>query len=304
MTQIFNLVFTWDFFRSVILLSTPILFATMAALISGRAGVLNIGIEGTMLFAALMAVVGSAYMGNALAGVISAIAAGVLFSLLLALFHLKLETNNVLTGISLNMLASGLTIFILYLLTGDKGVSTSLPSKSISSWDIPVIKNIPILGDILSGHNILTYVAIILIILLTIFLYKTRLGKYIRAVGENPESVETAGISVVKTRLQALIISGAMAGIGGAFMSMSYVSMFTKDMVAGRGFIALAAEAMGNGHPVLSSVSVLLFGVADALSNNLQILNIPSEILRIIPYLFTTVILGLYAYRKKHQKNR
>lgn len=299
MNRVLDLVFTWEFFHSIIRLSTPILFATMAALISERAGVLNIAIEGSMLFSALMGVVGSAYTGSAFWGVVIAVLAGMVFAGTLSFFHLKMETDIVLTGIALNLLASGLTIFILYVLTGDKGVSTSLPSKTIPNLVIPGISQIPVLGQLLSGHNLLTYVAVVLVIVISVFLRRTRLGKYIRAVGENPESVATAGISVKGIRFRALIISGAIAGFGGAFMSMAYVSMFTKDMVAGRGFIALAAEAMGHGTPLFSALSALFFGLADALSNNLQILNTSSELMRLIPYVFTIVMLAIYAAREK-----
>lgn len=297
-----DIIFSADFVHSIIRLSTPILFATMAVLLSDRAGVTNISIEGTMLFASLMGVVGSAFSQSALIGVICAVISGVLFSAVLAFFHLKLETDIVLSGIALNLLSSGLTIFILFLLTGDKGVSTGLPSKPVPEVTIPLIHNIPILGDILSGHNVLTYLAFLSVIVVSVFLKKTRLGTYIRAVGENASSVETAGISVKKIRLKALLLSGALAGFGGAFMSMGYVSMFTKDMVAGRGFIALAAEAMGRGIPGLATVSALFFGLADALSNNLQLFNFPSELTRIMPYAFTIVALAFYAVKKQRDE--
>lgn len=297
-----DIIFSADFVHSIIRLSTPILFATMAVLLSDRAGVTNISIEGTMLFASLMGVVGSAFSQSALIGVICAVISGVLFSAVLAFFHLKLETDIVLSGIALNLLSSGLTIFILFLLTGDKGVSTGLPSKPVPEVTIPLIHNIPILGDILSGHNVLTYLAFLSVIVVSVFLKKTRLGTYIRAVGENASSVETAGISVKKIRLKALLLSGALASFGGAFMSMGYVSMFTKDMVAGRGFIALAAEAMGRGIPGLATVSALFFGLADALSNNLQLFNFPSELTRIMPYAFTIVALAFYAVKKQRDE--
>ena len=167
---------------------------------------------------------------------------------------------------------------------------------------IPFIKNIPILGDILSGHSVLTYLAFLMVIVIAFFLKRTRLGTYIRAAGENSDSVETAGISVKKIRFEALLISGAVAGLGGAFMSMAYVSMFTKDMVAGRGFIALAAEAMGHGTPLLSMLSALVFGFADALGNNLQLFNLPSELTRLMPYIFTIIALAVYAAREKNKK--
>ena len=302
MKQLLDLLLTMDFVHLVIRLSTPILLATIAVLISDRAGVTNIGVEGTMLFAALMGVFGSAYGKSVWIGLLCAVLAGILFSAIISLFHLKLGTDIVLTGIAINQLASGLTIFLLYIFTGDKGVSSSLRSGTIPDINIPVIKNVPILGELLSGHNLLTYLAFILVIVTSIFLRKTKLGTYIRAVGENSESVETAGISPKVIQLKALLISGAIAGLGGAFMSMAYVSMFTKDMIAGRGFIALASEAMGCGKPLLSMISALLFGLADAVSNDLQLINIPGELTRIIPYIVTVLALAMYAYREKIKK--
>jgi ABC-type uncharacterized transport system permease subunit len=301
MDRILEMIISAEFISSVFRVTTPILFATMAVLLSDRAGVLNISIEGTMLFASLMGVVGSAYTQSAWLGLLIAVLSGVLYAGLLSFFHLKLKTDIILTGIALNLMASGLTVSILYLLTGDKGVSTALPSKVLPSVNIPVIENIPFLGTILSGQNVLTYFSIIILILLSIFLKYTRTGTHIRAVGEFPTAVETAGISVVKTRLIALLISGGIAGMGGAFMSMAYLSMFTKDMVSGRGFIALAAEAMGRGMPVLSLLSSLLFGFADALSSSLQLFNFPSELTRLVPYLLTIIALGIYASRSKNK---
>lgn len=301
MDRILEMIISAEFISSVIRVTTPILFATMAVLLSDRAGVLNISIEGTMLFASLMGVVGSAYTQSAWLGLLIAVLSGVLYAGILSFFHLKLKTDIILTGIALNLMASGLTVSILYLLTGDKGVSTALPSKVLPSVNIPVIEDIPFLGTILSGQNVLTYFSILILIMLSIFLKYTRTGTHIRAVGEFPTAVETAGISVAKTRLIALLISGGIAGMGGAFMSMAYLSMFTKDMVSGRGFIALAAEAMGRGMPVLSLLSSLLFGFADALSSSLQLFNFPSELTRLVPYLLTIIALGIYASRSKRK---
>lgn len=291
-----------DFLYSVIRLSTPILLATMAVLVSDRAGVTNISIEGSMLFAALMGVVGSAFTGNCYLGLVTAILAGMAFALLLAFFHLKLRTNLILTCIALNSLASGLTVFILFLLTGDRGVSTALRSVDLPKVDIPFIRDIPFLGQVLSGQNLLTYIVILTVIVVAILLYKTKLGIYIRAVGENPAAVETAGFPANRIRFFALLISGAIAGMGGAFMSMAYVSGFTKDMVSGRGFIALAAEAMGRGHPLWSTIASLLFGFADSLANNLQVLGIPSDIARMFPYILTIIALSIYAARARGKR--
>ncbi len=291
-----------SFLYSVLRLTTPILLATMAALVSDRAGVTNISIEGTMLFAALMGVVGSAYTQSCYLGLLAAIAAGMLFSLLLAFFHLWLRTNLVLTCIALNSLSSGLTIFLLFMFTGDRGVSTALPSVDLPKVDLPFLAQIPFLGEVFSGHSVLTYMAVIVVIVVAILLYKTRLGTYIRAVGENPKAIETAGFPARRIQFQALLISGAIAGMGGAFMSMAYVSGFTKDMVSGRGFIALAAEAMGRGRPLLSSLAALLFGFTDSMANNLQVLGLSSDLARMFPYVITIVALSIYAGRVSRRR--
>lgn len=291
-----------SFLYSVLRLSTPILLATMAALISDRAGVTNISIEGTMLFAALMGVVGSAYTQSCWLGLLAAVVAGMLFSMLLAFFHLWLRTNLVLTCIALNSLSSGLTIFLLFMFTGDRGVSTALPSVDLPKMELPVVSQIPFLGEVLSGHSVLTYLAVIVVLMVAILLYKTQLGTYIRAVGENPKAIETAGFPARRIQFQALLISGAIAGIGGAFMSMAYVSGFTKDMVSGRGFIALAAEAMGRGRPLLSSLAALLFGFTDSMANNLQVLGLSSDLARMFPYVITIIALSVYARRISRQR--
>ena len=286
-----------SFLYSVLRLSTPILLATMAALVSDRAGVTNISIEGTMLFSALMGVVGSAFTQSCWVGLLVAIVAGMLFSLLLSFFHLWLKTNLVLTCIALNSLSSGLTIFILFMLTGDRGVSTALQSVDLPKLDLPLIRNIPFVGDVLSGHSVLTYLAVVVVILVAVLLYKTKLGTYIRAVGESPQAIETAGFPARRIRFLALLISGAIAGMGGAFMYMAYVSGFTKDLVSGRGFIALAAEAMGRGRPLMSSLAALLFGFTDSLANNLQVLGLSSDLARMFPYVITIIALSIYAGR-------
>ncbi len=298
MGTIFDVIFTTDFLDSLLRITTPLLFATMAVLISNKAGVLNIGVEGLMLISALTGVVASAYSGNAFVGLLSAIAVGLAFSWLFVFFTLKLKTDVTLAGIALNLLAGGLTIFVLYVLTGDKGVSTSLPSKVLPTVIIP--------GEpaVLSGQNIMTWLAIGSVFFISIFLKRTKTGTYIRAVGEHWQAVETAGINVYKTQMKALLICGVLAAMGGAYMSMGYLSMFTKDMIAGRGFIAIAAEAMGMGIPLVSMGMAFLFGFADALSNNLQMFGIPSEIVRMLPYVITIAALALYAAnRMRKRKN-
>ncbi|MEW9094512.1 MAG: ABC transporter permease [Clostridiaceae bacterium] len=294
MENLFSIIFSTSFGYAILRVTTPILFASLAALISNKAGVINIGLEGIMLSAALGGVIASAFTQSALIGIICAIIVGVLLSLLLAYFSLNLKSDIILTGIALNLLASGGTVFLLYLVAKDKGISVSLKSMVAPEVSIPLLNKIPVLGQVLSGHNILTYISLLSVIIVYILLYKTPLGLKIRAVGENANAADSVGISVKKIQYLALLLSGVFASLGGAYMSMGYVSWFSRDMTAGRGFIALAAEAMGRGTPIGTLLASLIFGFADALSNVMQSLRVPAEFVQMVPYL--TTILGLVIY--------
>ena len=304
MENLIAAIFSPDFVFSILRLSTPIIFAGLAALITDRAGVMNIGLEGIMLSSALLGVIGSAFTQSALIGLICAIATGVLMGSIMAYFSLKLKTDIILTGISINLLSSGGTVFLLYSVAKDKGMSTSLASLTMPVVQIPIIQSIPILGPMISGHNVLTYLAFILVGVVWLLLYKTSLGLKIRVVGENPDAAESVGINVKKIQYTALAISGALAAMGGAYMSMGYMDKFARDMTAGRGFIALAAEALGRGTPVGTLAASLVFGAADALGSNLQVLDIPVQFIQMMPYLFTIIGLIIYSRAKVKQINK
>ncbi len=301
MQNIISTIFSASFLFSILRLTTPILLAALAALITDRAGVMNIGLEGIMLCSALAGVVGSAYTQNAFLGLLFAMLIGSLLGVIMAYCALNLKTDIILTGIAINLFASGGTVFILYSICKDKGMSTSLASLTLPSIDIPLIKDIPFLGTIFSGHNFLTYIAFLSVIVIWALLYKTPLGLRIRVVGENPNAAESVGINVRKTQYYVLIISGILASLGGAYMSMGYMDKFARDMVAGRGFIALAAEALGTGTPLGVMGSSLIFGAADALASNLQVLRVPVQFIQMIPYLLTIVGLIVYSISKSRQ---
>lgn len=304
MNSLLNVIFTTDFAFSLLRVTTPILFAALGALISNRAGIINIGMEGIMLVSALAGVIVSAYTQSAWVGLLGAVLSGTLIAGILAFFTLKFKTHIILGGVAINMFASGGTVFILYLLSGDKGSSTSLASKVLPSVQIPLIKDIPVLGPILSGHHILTYVSILAVLAVYYLLNRTPLGLRIRSVGENPHAAQSVGVSVVKIQYTALLLSGFFASLGGAYMSMGYLSLFTRDMIAGRGWIAIAAESMGRSTTIGTALTSLLFGAADALSNALQVLKIPAELIATLPYVATVIGLLIYAVSETRKKNK
>jgi simple sugar transport system permease protein len=290
------------FIASILRISTPIILPALGGLISDLAGVINIALEGIMLVSAFTGVVVSAYTESVLIGVLAGIGVGILYSLLLGLFHLYLNTDIILAGIALNIMAQGGTIFLLYILTGDKGNSSTLASGAVPTVTIPIIDNIPWLGTILSGHNIFTYLAFLLTWLVYIFLYKTPLGTHLRAVGENPVAAETVGINVKRTQMIAIGLSGFLASLGGLSLSMAYLNIFQNAMTAGRGFIALAAVFLGGRTPLGTTIAAIIFGFADALANQLGSLAIPPQWVQMIPYAATVIALIAYSFRQQAKR--
>ncbi len=294
-----------SFLYIVIRVTVPILLPALGAYVTSKAGVPNIGLEGIMLVAAFFGVIASAFTHSGLIGLGAAILSGILMALFLAYFTLKLKADVILAGIAINFFSSSLTIFLLYLITGDKGTSSSLPSETLPNVEIPIIKFIPYIGKVISNQNILVYLTIIIIIFMIILMNKTALGKHIKAVGENPAAAESVGINVAKVRLIAFVISGVVCGISGAYLSMGYVSWFSRDMTAGRGWIAIAAEAMGRGTLTGTILSSFLFGISMALSNIFQLYNIPTELIGIFPNVVTVLALVIYSIvSKKKADNR
>lgn len=277
---------------------TPILYASLACLVFYKGGIDAIGTEGIMLICSLAAVLGGYFIGNYVGGLLVAMICGALLACLFVFLTNKMQTNEILTGIALNVFAGGVTVFALFYLTGQKGSSQNLFSPVA-----PTI-NIPLVGNVLSGHNLLTYIALILVLVIHIFLFKTPTGMRIRAVGENKGAANSVGVNIIKTKYLAAAIAGALAGLGGAFMSMAYVSNFSRDMVAGRGFIGMAAEGMGKGMPIGVLLASLLFGLADSLAVRLQVLNLPSRLVQMIPYVVTIIVISIYSYIDMQRKKK
>ncbi len=294
-------IFSSLFLASILRISTPLILPALGGLISELAGVINIALEGTMLVSAFTGVVISAYTECVWLGIIAGIIAGVLFSLILAIFHLYLETDIILAGIAMNIMAQGGTIFMLYILTGDKGNSSSLASGAVINVTIPLLDKIPFLETVLSGHNIFTYLAFILTAAIALFLYRSPLGTHLRAVGENPEAAASVGINVKRTQTIAILLSGFMASLGGLSLSMAYLTLFQNAMTAGRGFIALAAIYLGGRTPWGTLLAAIIFGFADALANQLGSLSIPPQWMQMIPYAATIIALVGYNLRKRAQ---
>lgn len=284
-----------EFIAEAIRMATPLIFAALAALITRQAGMFNMGVEGMILCSALAAVTFAHYSGSLWVGLIGAVLVGLLTGLIIAFANLSGKTELYLTCIAFNLAASGGTVFIMYVLTGEKSTTSgAFRSYQIPNIEIPFIKDIPVIGRIISGQSLLTWVAVLSIFLVWLLLKRTRLGLRIRAVGENPHAAESVGISVKKIGYISFAICGIMTGLSGAYLSMSYVTFFMKNMANGRGYIGLSAQNMANGEPVGSALASLLFGFSQALTTTMKNqTNFPTEFLEMIPYAATIIALGI-----------
>lgn len=294
---------TPDFFNAILRATTPILFATLAAGVAAKAGICNMALDGILLFCALFGVIFSNLTNSWVLGLLLTVVAGALIGLILAFFILNLKTDEILAAIAINLTASGGTVLLLLAFSGERGSST-FPSVAAPAVTIPLVDKIPFLGEILSGRNLLTYLSILMVVVMYLFLYKTPLGLKIRAVGENKNAAESVGISSRKIQYIALVLSGALCAFGGYFLSGGYMNSFTKDMQAGRGFIALAASSMGGDTPVGGFLVALLFGASQAVGNQMQLTNIPVELIQMIPYATTLIGLAVFSYVAMKRKER
>lgn len=275
----------------IVLRSTaPILLVTLGAVITAQAGIMNMALEGSMLWAALVGVIASAATGNAWVGLLAGVGVSVLVALVLGFFALKLDANAVLSGVALNLVATGGTVFVLFSLTGDKGISSSLPSKVLPALTIPLVKDIPWIGKVISGQNIIVYIAALSVVFVDFILRRFTIGRRIRATGENIEAAKAAGIDPVRIKFFALVVSGVLAGLAGCFLSMGYTSNFTSGIAAGRGYVANAAQVVAGGTAVGSIFAAMLFGLMDAMATYLQNIGLMPELIQALPYAVT--ILG------------
>ena len=295
-----SFIFSENFLNSSISYALPLIFAAFAALISNKANIVSINIEGSMSVSALCGALVSYYTQSWVIGLLAAIAAGIGMSQLLALSAIRLKTDSFLSGIALNTFASGLCVLVLYLVLGVKGDSSMAPSVLIPQIRIPLLSQIPVVGPALFAQNLLFYVAIISLFALLFLLHRTRLGTKIRATGYNLEATASVGIKTGRVQAISLVFCGIFCGLGGAYLSMANLGYFSAGMVSGRGFIGIAAEAMGAGKPVLTMLFSLLFGAVDYFAVGGQtVISAPYELLNTLPYIMTLAALLIYSVTNK-----
>lgn len=278
-----HLNFFSDYLVASVRLAVPLAFAALGGLYSERSGVLNIALEGMLLTGAFTSAVATFYTGNVGIGVLAAFIAGGLVGLFHAFLCVSLRVDQLVSGLAINLVAAGLTSFLARLVFSG-GSAQKLPG--IAAITIPGLANIPLIGKLLFEQDIFVYLLLFLIAFSTYVLFHTSFGLTLRAVGEYPQAAVTAGVSVKTVRYWAVVISGCLASLGGAYLTLVQIKFFTEGMTAGKGFIAIAALIFGRWHPIGSALACLLFGATEALQLRIQALgaNIPYQFLLMLPY--------------------
>jgi ABC-type uncharacterized transport system permease subunit len=282
--------------------ATPILLAALGGVFTYYAGVFNIAMEGMMLVGAFFAVLGSYFFGSWLWGVGLAILGSLALALIFILFAVVLKTDEFVTGIALNLFALGITTYLLRQIFKVKGVFSNPGIIPIPVIKIPLLANVPVLGEVISGQNLMVYVAIFITWLSYFLIFRTRFGLRLRAAGYNAARLDSSGVSSARMRVWSLLICGVFCGLAGAFLSLGYVNLFTENMSAGRGWISLAAIILVNGHPLGVALISLLFGFSDGLGLLLQGYQVPAQFTAMVPYLATLIALYFYAVRERKRK--
>jgi len=294
MNEIFNLALLQNTIRT----ATPLVLAALGGLLTMQAGILNIGMEGMILIGAFFGVLGSYLFQSALMGVVFGALAGIVMGIIFGIFVIEFKSDEFIIGIAINIFAGGLTVFLLRSIFGVKGAFSSPDIVALPDIHLPLIDKVPFLDVIFNNHSLFIYISWILILLVYLFLYKTPYGYWLSGVGEHAEALETAGIKPKRIKYFASIMCGAFCGVAGAHLSLGYLTLFTENMSAGKGFISLAAIIFGASNPIKVYGASLLFGFFDALGIRLQTLGIPSQFTAMIPYLATVIVLYIVAQKK------
>jgi general nucleoside transport system permease protein len=285
-------VFVWSALLAAMLrFATPLIFAAMGGILSERSGVINIGLEGMMLMGAFFGIFGADLLGSWFLGIVVGVAAGALLALVHAFVSIHLRADQVVSGTAINFLAIGITGYVFIYHYGDQGTPGTVPR--VPDLTIPLIDEIPFVGEAIGEMNLLTLSALVLVPLLTVYLFRTRSGLRLRSVGEKPRAADSVGLPVLRTRYMAVVASGALAAIGGVYLSTGLLGSFSQEMTAGRGFIALAAVIFGSWRPFGALMGALLFGFSSALARRLPVFSESTAVLfEALPYVLTLVVVA------------
>lgn len=300
--SIVGILLSVDFYQAAIRLTAPILLAAMGALLAERAGIVTFSMEGMLLMGTVGGVIGSGLTNSIWGGLLGAVLGGVFIALLYAIMAVTVGANQIVTCVALNLGAIGLadTLYVMAFASGQGGfVQNIVRVPRLPDWNIPLLGDIPVIGPIFFNHLPLVYLAYLMVPLVWYVLYRMTWGLKARSVGELPQAADALGISVKKVRYLTLILAGITAGLAGAFLSIGLLSSYTSNMTGGRGFIAYTVIVFGRWEPVGIVLGALLFGTTDAFQMRMQAIgvNLPSQIMVVLPYIVTFVALVLFVRR-------
>ncbi|MHB8589015.1 MAG: ABC transporter permease [Candidatus Dormibacteraceae bacterium] len=292
LADIFHLLFTADLWRATLEAGALLLLPALGGVISERSGVVNIAMEGMMLTGAFFGVVADLAWHNPWLATGVAIVAGGLMALIHAVVSIRFRADQIVSGIAINIFAAGLTVFLVNRIYGLQDIGHVGQADLLPYVNIPLLDQIPFLGRALFQQNVIVYAALVLLVLVHLVLFRTRLGLRIRAVGEHPQAADTAGINVFAIRYGAVITSGLLSGLAGAFLAIGISNTFVPNMTDGRGYIALAAMIFGKWTPLGAFVACLIFGFGQAIYDNNSIIRVSPYLLSMLPYILTLIVLA------------
>ncbi len=296
-------VLTIELLNSGIRLATPIILAALGGALCNKAGVLNLALESMMLLGAFLGIVMAFYTGSTPLGILIAVVAGGGMGALFAFLYHRYKVDLIILAIALNLIILELTVYMMRILFGQVGSWSDPSIVRLPDIDLPLIKDIPVIGGVLSGYNFIVYFSWVAVAILYVVLYHTKFGRHIRAVGENKEAAETVGINSRRIQTLALVISGMLAALGGAFLSVGHLKLFTRNMSNGRGWVAIAAALFGLNHPIGTFFAGLFFGFAEAFSVRIQnVTDLPPNLVELLPNIATLVVLIVIALREQIAK--
>lgn len=277
-------------------MAIPLVLASIGSVICERSGIINLGIEGMMLTGALGAVIGTFAFQSPWMGTLVAIMMGGAMGLLHAVLCIRYHTNQAVSGVGINIFASGLTIVLCNVIWDKEGLSGEV--AQIPTVTIPLLNKIPVIGELFDNQSPYLYLTILIVIISWYVMYRTKVGLRLRTIGDHPKAAATAGVDVTKYRYVAVVVCGMLCGLAGSFLSIVQSNLFVKEMVAGRGYIALAATIFGGWNPLGSFLASLLFAFSQAIRIIVEF-NIPEQFLQMLPYLLTMFVLILAGGKAK-----
>ncbi len=290
--DILPLLITANLWQTALAAAVLLLLPALGGVISERSGVVNIAMEGMMLTGAFFAVWADLIVHNPLLATLIAMLAGGLMALIHAVVSIRFRADQIVSGIAINIFAAGLTVFLVNRIYGIQDVGHVVQSELLPNWNVPVLSAIPFIGQVVFQQNVVVYIALILLVVTEVVLFRTRLGLRIRAVGEHPQAADTAGLNVYVIRYGSVITSGLLSGLAGAFLAIGVSNTFVPNMTDGRGYIALAAMIFGKWTPRGAFLGCMIFGLGEAIYDYNGSIHISQYLLSMLPYVITLIVLA------------